>query len=384
MTHATHLVGAFLHSRPFLNARNASLGDALALRVPAAMLALAVIATAPPRAAAQSGDRHVRVVTSEEERIPTKVTPPSRSAARKQQPADAGPSPSPRYVRVVQARGEDASAGRPHSGDADLTLSPEDIDYLKWQLRNRGFSIDERTGRPLWTGLPFSVFYPYLAYPDAGLGGRWHGHGRGHGGYLNERFYDRDLRRFFLDSAAAARGEERDDARRRFNQEDMTRRAHKVLSAHDRALEEGVEQLRAGRYAEAVIALTLAAELDNGDPACRIHLAQARLARGHYAEAAEALRRALELQPKLVYIPLHLARYYPGDGDFARHVDELELTLSDRADADEFFLLGYMRFQLGDLDRAHQAFVSADRRRTDDKLTRQFLDITAAADPSRG
>lgn len=341
-------------------------------------ISIMVLAWSPLQAAAQSGDRHVRVVTSDEERIPTKVTPPAPSADGRPQGTAAG-GRGPRYVRVVQARQNDAARGGvPYTGDADLTLSPEDIEYLKWQLRNRGFSIDERTGRPLWTGLPFSVFYPYLAYPDAGFGYGRHGHG---GAPLHERFYDRDLRRFFIDSAAAARGEERDDARRRFNQEDMTRRAHKVLSAHDRAMQEGVEQLRAGRYAEAVIALTLAAELDNGDPACRIHLAQARLARGHYAEAARALRRALELQPKLVYIPLRLEQYYPSDGDLAAHVRELESALGERAaaDADEYLLLGYMRFQLGDFDRAHAAFASADGRRSDDKLTHQFLDITKPA-----
>jgi hypothetical protein len=340
-------------------------------------ISIMVLAACPPRAAAQSGERHVRVVDSEEDRVPTKVTPPARRPpAVARQSRNAAPQ-RPRYVRVVQAR-EDGAPGAPrvYAGDADATLTPEDVEYLKSQLRNRGFSIDERTGRPLWTGLPFSVFYPYLAYPDSYPDG----YGYGYDGFgADRRAYGRDIRRHFLDSAAAGRADERDDARRRFNQEDMTLRAHKVLSAHDRAMEQGVDELRAGRYAEAVIALTLAAELDNGDPACRIHLAQARLARGHYAEAADVLRRALQLQPKLVYIPLHLDQYYPSERDLAEQVDALRRSLTDRSGADEFFLLGYMRYQLGDLDDAHEAFQSADQRRPDDKLTRQFLDITKPA-----
>ncbi len=117
-------------------------------------------------------------------------------------------------------------------------------------------------------------------------------------------------RRAIVNAYRTARDEQRRDEARYFNEQDMNRRKERLLSTHAEALAAGLERLRSGDHAQAVVALTLAAELDQGDPACRMHLAQARLALRQYDEAGRVLRRALQLQPKLVYADLHLERYF--------------------------------------------------------------------------
>src|SRR5262249_5121597 len=154
-------------------------------------------------------------------------------------------------------------------------------------------------------------------------------------------------------------------------------RKTRLLTKHQQAVQAGLEKLRAGDYQRAVIALTLAAKLDQGDPACRIHLAQTRLALGHYQEAALALRRALQLQPKLAYFDMHLDQHYPAEGTTQKFREALaEWSKSNDPSAEINFLHGYLDYQAGDFAAAHQAFLLAARDLRDDDLTRDFLAIT--------
>jgi tetratricopeptide (TPR) repeat protein len=167
---------------------------------------------------------------------------------------------------------------------------------------------------------------------------------------------------------------------RHFNARDMAQREARVLANHERTVAAGLEQLRAGEYRQALIALTMAAELNHGDPACRIHLAQARMALGHYDEAGASLRRALQLQPKLRFMSLGLPSYYFEEAEFDRHVDQLAAWLkANRATAETYFLLGYMEFQRGNFDTAHAAFRVAQRGLRDDALTASYLELTKPA-----
>ena len=193
-------------------------------------------------------------------------------------------------------------------------------------------------------------------------------------GYGNDPY---PLWRRLADAYRAYRYLERKERERRFNRRDMAARRQRLLDRHEHALTLGLEHLKAGDPARAVVALTLAAKLNQGDPACRIHLAQARLALQHYREAALALRRALELQPKLVYIDLHLGDYYHR----ADALDRYAATLARWAQAHEsppevHFLLGFVEFQRGDFAAAHVAFQRVARAWPDDALTRDYLEIT--------
>ena len=168
--------------------------------------------------------------------------------------------------------------------------------------------------------------------------------------------YDRSWPRAWREWYRARRYELRRDRFRQFNETDMAERKQRVLSAHAKALAEGTAHLRAGRYRHAMIALTLAAELNQGDPACRVHLAQAQVALGHDAEAAKTLRRALQLQPLLAELPLNLARQYPHPEVLDEDTTALARRLAARTPtAEELFLLGFFEFQREDYAAAHDA-----------------------------
>lgn len=181
------------------------------------------------------------------------------------------------------------------------------------------------------------------------------------------------------DAYDAGRCDAEHDRVRAENVQDMAERRERVLSGHQKAMSNGLAHLRKGDYASAVVALTLAAELNQGDPAARIHLAQARIALGHYAEAGREIRRALELQPKLVYIPLQLETQYADTAAFAEHAEQLAAYVAKNAgDADAHYALGFVEFQRGRLDAAYKAFRAIGRDQRDDQI-RAFLKVTRPA-----
>lgn len=217
-------------------------------------------------------------------------------------------------------------------------------------------------------GTAYSAPYFVRRYPSAGIYDfYWHG-----------AF---GAQRMLEDAYWAGRLDERQDVARQWNEEDMNRRRDRLLTRHQQAMQAGVRQLKAGDYARAIVHLQMAAELDNGDPACRIHLSQAQLAQGHYEEAAKTLRRALQLQPKLVYVDLRLASYYPDGTAFDRQADALAAAVEQKkcADGNVQFLLGFVEFQRGRFDAAHGAFRRAARALPKDSLTKSFLEITKPA-----
>jgi tetratricopeptide (TPR) repeat protein len=162
-----------------------------------------------------------------------------------------------------------------------------------------------------------------------------------------------------------------------FNERDMAQRAERLLRSHAEALRVGLTHLQRGDYSNAVIALTLAAELNHGDPASRIHLAQARLALGHYRDAGASLRRALELQPKLAYIPLNLESYYPSPNVFGRDVDAFAAKLREESGTtNEYFALGFFQLQRGSFAEANAALRKAHRAMPKDTLTRDLVKVS--------
>jgi tetratricopeptide (TPR) repeat protein len=168
------------------------------------------------------------------------------------------------------------------------------------------------------------------------------------------------------------------ERQRRFNEADMAQRGQRLLTKHEQALSAGLQRLKAGEPERAVVALTLAAKLNQGDPACRIHLAQSRLALGHYREAGLALRRALQLQPKLVYFDLHLDRFYQKLGELDKHTDRLHEWLEKNPESppEIRFLLGFLEFQRGEFAAAHEEFARVRKALPKDDLTRDLFEVT--------
>lgn len=168
------------------------------------------------------------------------------------------------------------------------------------------------------------------------------------------------------------------ERQRVFNEKDMAERRQRLLSRHEQALAGGVRLLGSGEPERAVIALTLAAKLNQGDPACRIHLAQARLALGHYREAGLALRRALELQPKLIYVDLRFDQSYGRDGALTSYMHELREWVKTNPEArpETRFLLGFLELQRGEFAAAHESLARVRRALPEDELTRECLALT--------
>jgi tetratricopeptide (TPR) repeat protein len=181
----------------------------------------------------------------------------------------------------------------------------------------------------------------------------------------------------------AQRAEQRQARAEREADRAWARRKNHLLSASEQAREEGVVLMQAGEYRKALIAFTRAADLNQGDPASRLHVALAQTALGHDAEAAKALRRALELQPRLLPAHLDLPQYYPTADELDAHVAALSQRVAQAPApaADACFLLGFFEFQRGQYAAAHAAFQQADRARPDDPRTQKYLELTKPARP---
>jgi tetratricopeptide (TPR) repeat protein len=253
----------------------------------------------------------------------------------------------------------------------DRDIEMNGIRYPVWAARTGN-------GPLMVPGQDWGVHAGYARYnsdywPDGGWGDGYYGDPYwGYGGSVD------------ADSYWRGRRDERYDFERLRNELEFTQREDRLLRKHGTTIRQGVALLQAGDYVAAAKMLAFAAELNHGDPACRVHLAQARLALGHYVEAAAVLRRALELQPKLLYAPINLRDYYPQPEALDDHVEAMiEHVRENCTSGEEDFLLGFFEWQRGESDRAHYAFASAARKLRSDELSVRCLDLTKPAAEAR-
>lgn len=244
----------------------------------------------------------------------------------------------------------------------------------RWQERER----DAADIEPFPAGGPLDPYDYYYSdefrYHDFGRYGRFympHGYYYGYDPYGIQRSVELAYRR--------GRYDERFYGARIRGAQETKERTKRLLNRHEQAVRDGVDQLQTGDYARAVASFTLAAKLNQGDPACRIHLMQAKLALGQYEQAAAALRRALELQPKLIYLELSLDRYYIGSGTLNTLSDNLRRNLAaEPAAADVHFLHAFLEYQRGELTLANRTLRRLADLRPDDELVRDLLELTVA------
>jgi spermidine synthase len=135
-----------------------------------------------------------------------------------------------------------------------------------------------------------------------------------------------------------------------------------LLALREPALAAGLEQLRAGRPAEAVPALVRAAAASPESPNTHLVLGDAYRAAGLLAAAEVAYRRALELDPNLApaWSGLGSCRLAADDADGARTALEAAVRLAPE-DAIARSNLGTASLRLGDLSAAEMAFREAAR-----------------------
>lgn len=147
----------------------------------------------------------------------------------------------------------------------------------------------------------------------------------------------------------------------------------------------GLAAFRQGDYATAVRQFILAANLNQGDAASRLHAAHAMVALGHYDEAAPAVRRAIQLQPQLVYLSLDIRADYGVKQDFDVHYAKLKSATEQQADhPDLWFLLGYYQFFSGRAQDAYPSLKKSDELAPGSRTTQRLLDaakLSAPAEP---
>lgn len=138
------------------------------------------------------------------------------------------------------------------------------------------------------------------------------------------------------------------------------------LASYRAALAAGQESLQRGDYDTAARGFILAARLNQGDPASRVHAANACIGMGRWTEAAALLRRAFELQPNIAFLPIDLRREFTR-GDFDDRIAAIRSAIeTSPQDADLRGLLGYMQLFSGQFREAVATLSEAARLAPDD------------------
>ena len=168
---------------------------------------------------------------------------------------------------------------------------------------------------------------------------------------------------------------------RRFQQ--WQTKAELGLNSYLQAMKEGNSRFRAGDYASATRQFILAAKLNQGDAASRLHAVHAMTALGQYSAAVPALRRALQLQPKLIYLPLDIRSEYGPGADFEAHLEKLtEATRQVGDDAGFWLLLGYYQFFSSRPADALASLTRAAELDPHDPAARRFLEAARVSTPA--
>lgn len=257
---------------------------------------------------------------------------------------------------------------------------------LPWGYRQYAPSFSQRSRGGSRYGQPYDQPYGY-GYGGYGRGsyannfGRYQGHTYDYGYRSYEQHYPPHTGygdpygRF--NEEAYRRGV---DDGRRFEQ--FERRAALGLASYLQAMENGLTAFARGDYSSAALSFILAARVNQGDAAARIHAAHAMFALGRHREAIPFLRRAFELQPLIAQLPLDIREDYGRKEDFVEQLHALEdAVAADSDDADLRLLLGYSHLYSRNPAKAYRVLTHAAQLRADDRLIETLLGAARFAAP---
>ena len=135
-------------------------------------------------------------------------------------------------------------------------------------------------------------------------------------------------------------------------------------------MENGLTAFGRGDYSSAALSFILAARVNQGDAAARIHAAHAMFALGRHREAIPFLRRAFELQPLIAQLPLDMREDYGRKEDFVEQLHALEDAVAANSDDDDLrLLLGYSHLYSRNPAQAYRVLAHASQLRPDDEIT---------------
>jgi tetratricopeptide (TPR) repeat protein len=153
---------------------------------------------------------------------------------------------------------------------------------------------------------------------------------------------------------------------------------------HNAWLATGEADFAAGEYDDARQSFSYAVleEPDNGFANLAYGLVY--FALGDYSASADALRRGLSAAPDIVDRPIDITRQYGSSDDLARHIQSLQLHLASRpADADAWFVLGYVEYSSGRPTEAARAFEKAAGLDSDDSYAAILRDAARRVSETR-
>jgi len=193
----------------------------------------------------------------------------------------------------------------------------------------------------------------------------------------------------FVIPGRSFRGPWIDDDYRQWRYADRTRQSKKrtkrLLESHHKMMSRGLAAFAKGDYERARSAFVLAADMNHGDPASRVHAAHGCFALGRYSQAVRWLREAFRLEPRLCDLPYDIRTDYGAPKDFEAQLSALKGSVAAFPDEpDPLILLGYVSFYAGQRTEAHDALLQA-RRLLGDRAAKDHLVITLveASQPSR-
>ena len=161
------------------------------------------------------------------------------------------------------------------------------------------------------------------------------------------------------------------------------KRHDKGKKAFAASITHGVRMFQEADYQNAARQFLLAARLNQGDPASRLHGTYALVAIGNYEKAADMAYEAIKLQSKLPYLPLDIRSEYGQEADYQMHFDQLEKFTSETKDNSRLWLLlGFYQYFS---DNPSAAMVSMNRAKElspRDRVIMVFYDAVEAANPS--
>jgi len=139
-------------------------------------------------------------------------------------------------------------------------------------------------------------------------------------------------------------------------------------------MQEAEEHLKAGGYYRAASSFSLALIYKADNPQALAGRGHALLAIGEYVSSSLFLSRALEVNPEYLRTKVDLAALLGGENKLAERIADIEQWLARSGSSQLQFLLGYVYYQTGQLQRAKQV-IDAAYEKTPDSPAVQVMKI---------